>query len=273
MLCHLLFAICPQASPPADPLVNRCIECGFCESNCPSRDVTITPRQVRTFLGGMGLQWCWLSLCPLITFVRPAVFRCYMDCSCSASLSTRSCSDCETCPTGRLSRHVTVFTCLSVPPVWCLSALTLSIHNLASRRRGCKRCSSCTSTMGRTRAPQTACARRSARSRSTRVCNMAPGVGSWRGMHQGAAEYHRCRTWLVLCHLPPYSSGSHPQMSSCLAGELIKQVRAAELSPEAAPRSNRAAWAVANNFGTTTWAMNKALNLVGRKRANLGWVG
>eukprot|EP00887_Chlorella_sp_A99_P004004 scaffold11.g4004.t1 len=35
----------PQASPPADPLVNRCIECGFCESNCPSRDVTITPRQ------------------------------------------------------------------------------------------------------------------------------------------------------------------------------------------------------------------------------------
>lgn len=34
-----------KPSPTASPLVNRCIECGFCESNCPSRDVTITPRQ------------------------------------------------------------------------------------------------------------------------------------------------------------------------------------------------------------------------------------
>ncbi|KAG2497441.1 hypothetical protein HYH03_004596 [Edaphochlamys debaryana] len=34
-----------KPSPAASPIVNRCIECGFCESNCPSRDVTITPRQ------------------------------------------------------------------------------------------------------------------------------------------------------------------------------------------------------------------------------------
>ena len=34
-----------KPSPTASPLVNRCIECGFCESNCPSRDLTITPRQ------------------------------------------------------------------------------------------------------------------------------------------------------------------------------------------------------------------------------------
>ena len=34
-----------KPSPPANPLVDRCIECGFCESNCPSRDITLTPRQ------------------------------------------------------------------------------------------------------------------------------------------------------------------------------------------------------------------------------------
>ncbi|KDD71771.1 FAD linked oxidase, partial [Helicosporidium sp. ATCC 50920] len=31
--------------PPVHQLVDRCIECGFCESNCPSRDLSLTPRQ------------------------------------------------------------------------------------------------------------------------------------------------------------------------------------------------------------------------------------
>ncbi|HET9553546.1 MAG TPA: FAD-binding and (Fe-S)-binding domain-containing protein, partial [Anaeromyxobacteraceae bacterium] len=31
--------------PPADPIVDRCIECGFCEPRCPSRALTATPRQ------------------------------------------------------------------------------------------------------------------------------------------------------------------------------------------------------------------------------------
>ena len=28
-----------------DPLVDRCVECGYCEPSCPSKDVTTTPRQ------------------------------------------------------------------------------------------------------------------------------------------------------------------------------------------------------------------------------------
>ncbi|MCP3670402.1 MAG: 4Fe-4S dicluster domain-containing protein, partial [Gammaproteobacteria bacterium] len=31
--------------PPADPLIDSCIECGFCEPICPSRNLTLTPRQ------------------------------------------------------------------------------------------------------------------------------------------------------------------------------------------------------------------------------------
>lgn len=31
--------------PPADPLVDTCIECGFCERMCPSQGMTLTPRQ------------------------------------------------------------------------------------------------------------------------------------------------------------------------------------------------------------------------------------
>ena len=34
-----------KALPAADPLVDRCTECGFCEPNCPSRALTLTPRQ------------------------------------------------------------------------------------------------------------------------------------------------------------------------------------------------------------------------------------
>jgi D-lactate dehydrogenase len=31
--------------PQADPIIDKCIECGFCEVNCPSRNLTLTPRQ------------------------------------------------------------------------------------------------------------------------------------------------------------------------------------------------------------------------------------
>lgn len=31
--------------PEANPIIDKCIECGFCEVNCPSKNLTITPRQ------------------------------------------------------------------------------------------------------------------------------------------------------------------------------------------------------------------------------------
>jgi D-lactate dehydrogenase len=34
-----------KALPPADPLVDTCIECGFCERLCPSHGLTLSPRQ------------------------------------------------------------------------------------------------------------------------------------------------------------------------------------------------------------------------------------
>ena len=31
--------------PPANEIIDKCIECGFCEDICPSKDLTLTPRQ------------------------------------------------------------------------------------------------------------------------------------------------------------------------------------------------------------------------------------
>jgi len=44
-----------KTTAPVDPAFDRCVECGYCEPTCPSRDVTLTPRQrvvlLRTMAG------------------------------------------------------------------------------------------------------------------------------------------------------------------------------------------------------------------------------
>eukprot|EP00775_Hariotina_reticulata_P013456 gene13456-13582_t len=39
---HMMYL---KPSPPASSIIDNCMECGYCEAFCPSRDVTITPRQ------------------------------------------------------------------------------------------------------------------------------------------------------------------------------------------------------------------------------------
>jgi len=34
-----------KVMPSVSPIVDKCIECGYCESHCPSRELTLTPRQ------------------------------------------------------------------------------------------------------------------------------------------------------------------------------------------------------------------------------------
>ena len=34
-----------KSIPQANPIIDKCIECGFCEVVCPSKDLTVTPRQ------------------------------------------------------------------------------------------------------------------------------------------------------------------------------------------------------------------------------------
>lgn len=44
-----------KALPPVDPLIDNCIECGFCEPQCPSKYLTVTPRQRIALMRRMSL--------------------------------------------------------------------------------------------------------------------------------------------------------------------------------------------------------------------------
>jgi D-lactate dehydrogenase len=43
--------------PLVDPLIDACIECGFCEKVCPSKTLSLTPRQRIVALRDFGMQW------------------------------------------------------------------------------------------------------------------------------------------------------------------------------------------------------------------------
>ncbi|WP_392466935.1 FAD-binding and (Fe-S)-binding domain-containing protein [Arsenicicoccus cauae] len=43
-----------KTMPAVDPAVDRCVECGYCEPVCPSRDLTTTPRRRITLLRDLG---------------------------------------------------------------------------------------------------------------------------------------------------------------------------------------------------------------------------
>ncbi len=34
-----------KPTPIVNPIIDKCIDCGFCENSCPSKNLTLTPRQ------------------------------------------------------------------------------------------------------------------------------------------------------------------------------------------------------------------------------------
>ncbi len=70
---------------PVDPLVDRCIECGFCEPVCPSRDLTMSPRQriamLRVKSSGTPLERAAIER----VWTRRAVDTCAADGMCASA--------------------------------------------------------------------------------------------------------------------------------------------------------------------------------------------
>ncbi len=76
--------------PAVSPLVDRCIECGFCEPRCPSRDATLSPRQrivARRALARLGAGGAAGALREQLEagFERAGLQTCVGDGSCAAA--------------------------------------------------------------------------------------------------------------------------------------------------------------------------------------------
>ena len=90
--------------PAADPIVDKCIECGFCDVQCPSRNLTLTPRQRIVSLREMArLRACREDPARLDAFARSFQYEgdetCATDGLCAVS-----------CPveidTGKMVKHL-----------------------------------------------------------------------------------------------------------------------------------------------------------------------
>lgn len=73
-----------KSNPAIDELATKCVECGFCEPVCPSRDVTTTPRQRIVLLREMARQPAGSALTQalLADYEYDAIQTCAVDGSC-----------------------------------------------------------------------------------------------------------------------------------------------------------------------------------------------
>ncbi|MCP4126556.1 MAG: FAD-binding oxidoreductase [Gammaproteobacteria bacterium] len=89
--------------PAANPIVDKCIECGFCEAVCPSRNLTLTPRQrIVTRREMARLEACGDDPNRLAAFEREFQYQMLDSCAADGMCATR-------CPvtidTGRLTKE------------------------------------------------------------------------------------------------------------------------------------------------------------------------
>ena len=76
-----------KSTPPIEEVATQCIECGFCEPVCPSRDLTTTPRQRIVLRREMARQPAGSPVLAALLdeYEHDAIQTCAADGSCSIS--------------------------------------------------------------------------------------------------------------------------------------------------------------------------------------------
>ena len=119
---------CPTISPLAD----RCTECGFCESRCPSRDLTLTPRQrivvtreiTRLSASGTAADREWAEALEA-DFAYEGVATCAGDSMCQAACPVKI-------DTGALVKELKA----AAHPEWSHGVAVAAAAEVLPRRRG-----------------------------------------------------------------------------------------------------------------------------------------